>query len=171
MRIETFVVEAVGVGRVDYSQAVERGTQPFVTPSMHQMKIVLIGTFALPPVPWPGAWLLPFAMPQEDGTWGWTASSLIMHFFEVCASIRTNHLVTVGLLRFNSKADYDIYNIAERSPQVFGYGKAELTFLRGIPTQKGSVYAFLFGFWSGDPGEITIGYNGLCTDLTIPWMG
>jgi len=80
-------------------------------------------------------------------------------------------MVMTRLDRFDSYQDYLDYIVAESFPQVFGYGKAKLEFLAGIPTQEGSVYGQLFGCWADTPDfEITLEIYGLNTELTAPWM-
>lgn len=168
---ETFVVPAKGIGRMDYSSAIERATQPFVTPALRQDRFAGAGSWILPVFPFPFAWASLLPMPQEDGTWDWPASTIPVHFFELNVSIKTNHLVTLGLLRYASIDDYIAGIIAERSPQIFSYNNAELTFLKGIPTQPGSLYAALAGGW---PDTATFWMSlmatGIATELTPPWM-
>lgn len=169
----TFIVQPRGIGRLDYSKAVERSTQPFVTPTLRQSRFVGHGgPWILTPLPWPfGAWIVAWGMPQEDGTYAWTASSIVRNFFEVNVSVKSNHLVMTRLERFASYYDYLIYNVAQVFPQVFGYGKAKLDFLAGLPTQEGSLYAQVFACWTDTPTyEITIEIYGLNTELTLPWM-
>lgn len=170
---KTFTVEARGVGRKDYSEMVEHATQPFITPSLRQGRFSFSGaTFILPVLlPFPRARSVASAMPQEDGTFGWFASSIVVHFQEVHVSLRTHSLVTVGLVNYDSIADYFAGIIAERSPQIFSYGKADLNFIKGMPTQKGKIYAVLFGGWPDTATmEITITFTGIMTELTTPWM-
>lgn len=170
--VSTFPVEAKGMGRRDYTKAVERSTQPFITPSLRQIRFAGQGTWTLPAGAWPGGWwYVAWAMPQDDGTWGWTASSVVQNLFEIYVSTRSNHLVLIGLQRFASWNDYVIYNVADWYPQLFGYGKVGLTFQAGIPTIEGSVYATIFGCWTDAASyEITVGIYGISTELSLPWM-
>jgi len=77
--MRTFPVPTTGVGRLDYTKSVERATQPFITPSLRQSRFVGHGgPWVLPTDPWPfGVWIVPWSMPQEDGTYDWTASSIV----------------------------------------------------------------------------------------------
>lgn len=174
MGIETFTVEAKGIGRRDYSRLVELSVQPFITPSLRQDSIETHGIFALPVIPFPLAWFFVAGMPQEDGTWGWAASSIQLHFFEFHASIKTNHLVGIGFVRFANLEDAEAGIIAERSPFIFSYGKADLIFSKGIPTREGSLYAAFANAWPDVPAgwfEFTLVSTGIYTNLTPPWMG
>lgn len=177
MKTEAFAMTSRGVGRKDYSKAVEYSTQPYITPSLRQDRDIALGTFIEDTLPFPNAWMFPLTLPQEDGTWDWLASSISTHFFEVFTSIKTNHLVVVGLLRYASIDDFFLDIVAERSPILYSYNKAELTFLKGIPTEVGSLYCLLAGAWPYTDGipdsptfELTVGYTGIATDLTAPWM-
>lgn len=177
MKAVTFVAPVKGVGRKDYSKAIEYSTQPYITPSLRQDRDIAIGTVTNPTLPFPTAWMFPLLMPQEDGTWDWLASSITTHFFEVFTSIMTNHLVVVGLIRYASIDDFFLDIIAERSPILYSYNKAEVNFLKGIPTKVGSLYCLLAGAWPYTDGipdapdyELTVGYTGIATDLTAPWM-
>jgi len=167
-----FVIPTRGIGRLDYSKAIERSTQPFLTPTLRQSRFVGHGgPWILPADPWPAMWAITWSMPQEDGTYDWTASSIVRNFFEINVSVKSNHLVMTRMDRFASYQDYLDYNVAEYFPQVYGYGKAKLEFLAGLPTQEGSVYAQVFGCWPDTPTfEITAEIYGLNTKLTRPWM-
>lgn len=167
---ETFIVTPKGVGRKDYSKTTERSTQPFITPTLRQDRIEMHADFTLAVFPFPSAWQFLIPLPQEDGTWWYEASSIVTHIFEIHVSLRTNHLVTLGLLRYASIDDYPL--IPERAPQIFSYGKANLTYSKGIPTQKGSLYSILASGWPDTPTQdITIMATGIVTELTAPWMG
>jgi len=110
-------------------------------------------------------------MPQEDGSFGYEASTIIENYYNVQVSIRKNALVGAALIRFASYADAIIYNIAQYFPRVFGYGKVKIDFTHGISTRPGSVYGLLFGFWTGGVTEhVDITINGLVSELTPPWM-
>jgi len=171
MIIQTFDVTAKGIGRKDYSRAIERSIQPFLTPTLRQTTFTATATWTVAVTIFPVAYASAVSMPQEDGSWDWLASSIPVHFFEVYVSIMTNHLVTVSLVRYNSVADYLAGIIAEWSPEIFGYGNANLTFHKGIPTQEGSLYAIRFGGWpTAATVEVTMGGSGIVTDLTLPWM-
>lgn len=166
-----FPVKARGIGRRDYTESIQYSTAPFTTPSLMQQGFVALGTFVVPVSIFPVAWASAFPLPQEDGSFGFLASSINAHFSEVDVSIRSNHLVTCALVRYNSIADYLAGNIAEWSPEIFGYGHATLKFQKGIPTQEGSLYAIRFGGWPETATvEITIGASGIVSDLTLPWM-
>lgn len=172
MKVEAFTVATRGVGRKDYSRAVEHSVQPFITPTLRQDRFSLTGPlFTVPFQPFPLVWEVPLTMPQEDGSWGWLASSIHLHFFELGVFIMTNHLVAIGLLRYASIEDFLIGNVAQTSPQIFGYDKANLTFLKGLPTQEGSLYAIMFGGWPDTTTfEVGLTATGIGTDLTPPWM-
>ncbi len=170
---KAFAVPTRGVGRLDYSRAIERSTEPFATPALRQDRSAGIYEYTLPYIPWPGgSWYNAFPFPQEDGTWDWEASSIILHFSSIHASIQTNNLLYIRLDRFASWEDWLIYNVAQSSPQLFGYGKVVLDFIIGIPSQEGSVYGFTWGAWPPDAAnyDISVGFDGLYSELTAPWM-
>lgn len=168
---QTFVVEARGIGHRDYTGGVQHSTAPFITPSLRQTSLVILATFEVPVNIFPSAWATAVAMPQEDGSFGWLASSISLHISEVDVSIRSNHLVTCAWIRYNSIADYLAGIIAEWSPEIFGYGHATLIFQKGLPTQEGFLYALRFGAWTETATvEITLGGTGILSDLTLPWM-
>lgn len=166
-----FTVPAKGVGRKDYTSTVERSTQPYVTPSLRQTRFTGVGTFVLPVLIFPMAWASLMSMPQEDGTWGWAASSIVMHTLEMSASVKSSDLITVAWLKYNSIADYMAGIPAERYAHIFSYGKARVQLATGIPTEQGKYYAIRFSAWpEGATQEITVNITGIATELTRPWM-
>jgi len=174
MNVETFAITARGVGRKDYSKTTERSIQPFPTPTLRQDRFNITGTVILPVIPFPWVYLFgPIPLPQEDGTWEYTASTISAHFFNLSASIKTNHLICLGLVRFASLDDFGWGIIAEQSPTIFSYNRVVLTFSVGIPTQEGSVYAVYANAWpdwAGGPFEFALTSVGIYSDLTPPWM-
>jgi len=168
---EIFDVEAQGIGRRDYSLRVERSTAALAMPSLRQQLFIMLYYGTLPTLPYPSVYLFVIPMPQEDGAWGYEASSIVMHFTEMSFTIGSNSLVLIGLLRFASLADYYAWIIAENFPQMYSYCHTEIEYTLGIPTQPGSVYAIACGFWSPNPTEgVSFVTNGLITDLTREWM-
>jgi len=168
---QIFSVPAIVIGTKDYTQKVERSTAALYTPSLRQEVFIMRYTGTLPTLPYPSVYLFVIPMPQEDGTWGYEASSIVMHFMEMSFTIGSNNLVLIGLLRFASLADYYAWIIAENFPQMYAYGHTSLEYTVGIPTRLGSVYAIACGFWSANPTEIvSFVTNGLITDLTRQWM-
>jgi len=122
---------------------------------------------------YPYSFIWGFYMPQEDGSWAMEASSIVAHFYEIGISLTTNHLCVIGLIRCASEADFDAVPIviADRYPQMFGYGNAKVRYSMGIPSQEGSVYAILFSGWNESATVNTvIELTGLLSDLTPPWM-
>ena len=168
---EVFDVQAQGVGRRDYTLRVERSTASLYTPSLRQLVFIARYSGILPTPPYPIVYLFPIPMPQEDGTWDWEASSITMHFMEMSFTIGSNSLVQIGLLRFASLADYYAHIIAENFPQQYAYTHTEIGYTLGIPTQPGSMYVLLGGFWpAGAAEQVSMVNNGLITDLTREWM-
>jgi hypothetical protein len=168
----TYNVEVEGIGTTDYTVKVERSTAAFYTPSLRQEVFIMRYAGVLPTLAYPSVYLFVVPMPQEDGSWGYEASSIVMHFAEMSFTISSNHLTLTGLLRFASLADYYGFIIAENFPQMYGYNSTKLNYTLGIPTQPGSVYVIIGGFWSSNATEIvTMVSNGLITDLTRQWMG
>jgi len=177
MALETlFTAPVKGIGRKDYTAKVERSTATLYNPSLKQEIFIMEYLGPLSTLPYPNLYLMVIAMPQEDGTWGWEASTITMHFMEMSITIGSNNLTLIGLLRFASLADYDAFirgelPPAENFPQMYGYGNAKLNYTLGIPTQPGSVYAIVWGFWSASAVEqVSMVSNGLITNLTREWM-
>lgn len=169
---ETFDVAVGGIGRRDYTLGVERSTSALYTPPYRQEVFIMRYDGVVWTLPYPSVYLFVVPMPQEDGTWGYEASSITMHFAEMSFNIATNELTLTGMLRFASLADYYLFIIAENFVQMYGYGHTEIGYTLGIPSRPGSVYAIIGGFWSASPTmQITMVANGLITDLTREWMG
>lgn len=168
---EQYSVNTEGIGRKDYTLRVERSTASLYTPSLRQNVFIMRYEGVVPTLPYPSLYLFVIPMPQEDGTWNWEASSVTMHFMEMSFAIGSNSLVLTGLIRFASLADYFAFIIAENFPQQYAYTHTEFGYTLGIPTQPGSVYTVISGFWSPYAAEqITMVTTGLITDLTRPWM-
>jgi len=168
---QSYDVKARGIGRKDYTLSVERSTSALYTPTMRQEIFIMRYAGILPTLPYPSVYLFIIPMPQEDGTWGWEASSIVMHFAEISVTIGSNHLALTGLIRWASLDDYFAFIVAENFPQMYGYGATYLSFTVGIPTQPGSVYTVVGAFWSTNPAEqMSMVANGLITDLTRDWM-
>ena len=169
--VEVFDVNVEGVGRRDYTLGVERSTATLYTPSLRQQVFIMRYAGILGTLPYPSVYLFAIPMPQEDGTWGWEASSIMMHFVEMSFTIGSNNLTLIGLLRFASLADYFAFIIAENFPQMYAYSHTEIGYTLGIPTQPGSMYTVVCGFWSASAAEqVSMVTNGLITDLTREWM-
>lgn len=168
---QVFNVEAKGIGMRDYTVRVERSTAALYTPSLRQEVFIMRYAGVLPTPPYPSVYLFVIPMPQNDGTWGWEASTIAMHFTEMSFTINSNNLTLIGLIRFASLDDYLLFIIAENFPQMYGYGHTQIGYTLGIPTQPGSVYAVACGFWSSNLAEqVSFVSNGLITDLTREWM-
>jgi len=166
-----YPVTAEGIGRQDYTQCVQRSTSQFHTAALRQAGIAFGYSGLLPTVPWPNIYAGVVVMPQDDGSWDYGASTIIVHFMEMSITIGSNCLVVIGLARFASLADLYIWNVAEYFPRIYGYGRAKIQYTNGITSQPGSVYATVTGFYSSNPTEHYTGMcTGLVTDLTIPWM-
>ena len=169
---EAYDVKIGGIGRIDYSIGIERSTAAFYTPRLRQQIYTIIYRGAIPPpgpYPWTYGFLIP--LPQDDGTWGWEASSIAMHFMELMLSIHSKYLVRTGIIRWASLADYWDDIIAERLIPMNGYGEARIDLQNGIATQPGSVYAIAAGFYSPNPTEyVVMEASGLMTELTRAWM-
>lgn len=184
MPIQTsFTVPVKGIGRKDYTAKVERSTATLYNPSLKQEVFIMRYAGVLYTVPFPSIYLFAIPLPQEDGTWGYEASSIVMHFMEMSFTIRSSSLTQVGLLRFASLDDfYDFYfsgeiyaNVGlyngELYPQMYGYTSTKLSYTKGIPTQPGSMYVVVGGFWSSSMAEeVSMVCNGLITNLTREWM-
>lgn len=171
-KIDIFTAEARGVGRKDYSRAIERSTQPFITPTLRQDRLAAFGDFLVPATAFPWGWSALITQPQDDGTWDWIASSIICHYFEIAVSIEQNSLCFIFFENFASLADYYAGIREMYTPQVFGYGKAKIRLSVGFPTHQGGLYQFVFGAWPEVASyRITVSVTGIASELTSPWMG
>jgi hypothetical protein len=167
----TFNVPTKAIGLKDYTLKVERSTASVYTPTMRQEVFIMRYEGIVASLPYPSVYLFMIPMPQEDGTWGYEASSIVMHFVEMGFSIGSNHLTLIGLIRWGSLADYYNWIIAENFPQIYGYTRAKLNYTLGIPSRPGSVYTVIAGFWSSNATEqVSMVTTGLITDLTRDWM-
>lgn len=166
----TFTVPAEGVGRRDYSQGTEFSTQPAAILGAWQDHYVAGATYTLDTIPFPYIYYDAIGFPQEDGTWGWTASTIPLHFYNIYVSTPANILVGGGLFRFASIDNFYSGILAERFGGIFGYTSVSLLFSKGVRTIPGSVYAPYFGAWGEEATfEIIFRVVGLATELTPAW--
>lgn len=171
MPVETFTTEAKGVGRRDYTNAVERSTAAVGTPTLKQTSYVAYWWGTRPVLPLGYWYVFYWALPQEDGSFYWEASTVAVHYAEINVSARKNVLLQTGLLRWASVQDYIDHNIAQIFPRVFGYGDIQMHFTKGIATQPGSMYGLGVGIYSeAAEEEFSWIINGIVSNLTPPWM-
>lgn len=167
----TFEVLPAGIGRVDYSLAVERSTSNIWTAPLRQENYVSGSDAVVPPLPWPWAYIGVMPMPQEDGSFDYPASTITVHFVELHLCVESNILLSIFIMRYNSLADYFIYNIAEYTPRIYGYNEVNIHYNLGYATRPGCVYGAGYMLYSPHPTEHLLGrVSGIMTDLTRPWM-
>ena len=169
---QIFSTARKGIGQADYTVTVERSTATLLTPSLRQEVILLCLTDTYAVAPYPSAYQVFCPMPQEDGTFGWEASSIKMHFLDFSLALRNNCLCRVGLLRYSSLASLLAGDPPDAwYPDVHGYGRVTLKYTKAVATQPGRVYAIFFGFWSDNATEeVSLDGYGILTDLTLEWM-
>jgi hypothetical protein len=149
MQLETFVVPATGIGRRDYSQAVEFASQ--ATMRGHQLRgAVIMDSVVLPTVPWPWCYATPIAFFDAEGILRPTPT-IPEHFQSIIVTTQRQALVLAGLYRFRTYNDIVIWNPDEWYGDMFGYGRAELLYTSGIKTELGKYYAIALAEWSEEP--------------------
>jgi len=166
-----FAVPVKGVGLPDYTATMERITSPTMSPILRQR--AAMGPFAgwIPTRPFPLMYNMVLEQPQEDGTFGWIASSISVHWSRVEIAASSNCLLRIEFLRYRSFLDAAMGIPDVVYPGVYGYGKAIVEYSAGIKTEPGYLYGERMGIWSPNAWEyITISAIGLITDLTPPWM-
>lgn len=172
MREQRFVIPQKGVGQQDYTVVVERSTATLATPSLRQEIMLLTFDDSYPPPPFPAQYQVFVPMPQEDGTWGWEASSIRVHFIDLSIAGRKNALCCVGMMAYESLAALTggLPPIAWY-PRVYDYGRAVLKYSKGIASQTGRVYAVHFAVWSDAVTEpFSLEGFGIITELSLAWM-
>jgi hypothetical protein len=169
--VETFTVATLGVGRLDYSKMIQHAVSPFVTLPLTQAEFTIHAMYqSQATVVFPYGYNAAFALPQEDGTWGWLASTIPVFIYEIQASAKTNNLVMVGLRNYASIADYYAGIIHERFGELFRYGNAKFKVSCGVRTEPGYLYCIRFGCWSEEPTfDINVELTGMAAELTPPW--
>jgi len=103
----------------------------------HQTRYSSVLSITLPTVPFGFIYTIYFIFPGGVVA----APATPRHFYNVINTSGRNALVLAGFYRFNSWADYLIFNVDEWYGTVYGYGKAELHWTNGIKTEEGKVYA------------------------------
>jgi len=172
MRGFPFEVHARGIGRQDHSALVQASTATMAIPALRQRVWASTSIFAIWTVPYPWGYSFVIPTPQDDGTFGWEAPSIIkIHYYVISITANSNHLTRVGLVRYASLAEYYAGIIAEIFPQVCAYGTAEIRYSKGITSKPGSLYAMFGSIYSNNAWEwIRVNAHGVLSELTPPWM-
>jgi len=148
MKIETVAVATKGIGRRDYSSAVEYASQP--TARGFQGRNNWAADYTdVPTLPF--GWVYADALGFYDAAGVLTyeaPADIVNHIYYVGITSSRKALVNVGLYQFASYADYLAWIVEKVLGWVSGYGIAELEFTTGINTEAGKTYAILFGEYS-----------------------
>lgn len=168
MRELPFVASAVGIGRRDYSSAIEYASQPTVRGFQGRNNWALDAD-NVPTLPFGVAYSMAIGFYTRDGTLVYEApSDVINHIYYVGAASGRKALVNVGLYYFASLADYYAWIVEGYHGWVSGYGLAELRYTTGIPTLAGRTYAIMFGEYSLEPlFDIRITANALEEEVVL----
>jgi hypothetical protein len=145
---KTFAVVRKGVGRRDYSSAVEYASQPTVK-GFQGRNCWAADYTDVPTLPFGDAYSDALGFYDAAGALTYEApADIINHIYYAGVSSSRKALVNVGLYQFASYADYLAWNVEKVLGWVNGYGIAELEFTTGINTEAGKTYAILFGEYS-----------------------
>lgn len=151
---------------------VERSTATLVTPSLKQEVMLLNFSDSYPPPPFPFQYQVFIPMPQPDGTWGWEASDIRIHFLDLSIAARKSCLCVIGLLAYDSLgAVLAGMPPSVWYPRIYGYGRVVLKYTKGIASRPGFVYCIHFAVWGDAPSEpFSLEGFGILTEPTLAWM-
>ncbi len=163
--ILTYAVVSQGVGKRDYSLTVEKSTEPVI--SHRHRRASYSGTWAgIPTNVYPG-WYLNWPMQwiNEYGIGVDVAPRLPYHIYEIEVATPLSCLVYLSFWRFDSLADWDIFNPDAWYGDIYGYRKARFLWSRGLTIIEGKVYAIGFGVYSELPlFDLTVDAHSLIED-------
>lgn len=147
--IKTFTIAPGGIGRRDYSLAIEYASQP--TLKGFQARNNWAADYVDVPKLLSFEWIYVDSLGFYDAEGNLHAEApvgIVNHIYYVGVSSSRKALVSVGLSVFASYADYWDWIGEKVLGLVNGYGIAELEFTAGINTEPGKVYAILWGEYS-----------------------
>lgn len=147
MAIQAFTVPTRGIGRRDYSSAIEFASQASI--KGHQARVNAVADYLSVPVPtFPEfyATILLFWDAQDNLVI--PAPDLPYHFYKISITAGRNALVLCGFYRFASLDDVYVWNVEKWYGRMYDYSKAELVFTNGIKTEEGKVYLVTFAEYS-----------------------
>lgn len=165
MKITTYSVAPAGIGKRDFSVAIQRSTAMVIAPRTN--RIAWNVTYpGLATFPWPNCWGTgPWLFFDEDNNIVDVAPRTPYHIFEGEASSPMNALTLWAFLRFPSMADYFAWNWDRWYGDYYGYGKARMKLTSGIKTEFGCVYTAVFSVYSEFPTfDVTLDVHGVEED-------
>jgi len=149
--IKTFAVASKGIGRRDYSLAIEYASQPTVK-GWQGRNNWAADYEGVPTLPFGWAYMDRLGFYDAKGNLVYEApSDIVNHIYYAGVASSRKALVNVGIWVFANEADYWAGIVEKDLGWVSGYGIAELEFTTGINTEAGKVYALLFGEYSEEP--------------------
>jgi hypothetical protein len=148
MDVETRSITATGVGKPDYREGVEFSGEPGSVRGSQARYASSAYYAGLATPPFGTMWLHGLLLPQPDGTWSYVAPSTPHHIHRVSHTTDRVALALCGYYQFASYNDFLAAIIENTLGITYGYGYAELSFTKGIPTIEGKVYAVGFAEYS-----------------------
>lgn len=147
------------MGRRDHSQDVQYSTEQIIR--SRQLRFFYAIRYSnLAGITFPYTYEVPLGFLVDDVIQN--VAPLTPYFFNlISVAAERNALVVTVLNRYASYQDYLNYVIAEQFGVSYGYGKTDLKYTRGIPTEQGSVYTVYIAEWSGLPFNLNLAINGL----------
>jgi len=162
---ETFTVPVKGIGRRDYSKAVEYASQPTSRGRLARVNWG-INFNGVPwiPFPWVYGWKIVFI--DEEGHAVVAAPALPRHFYHMGITAKRAALIVVGCYVYADEAHADMWLPEACFGWCYGYGKAELSFTNGVKTEEGKVYSLLFAEYSEEASfDVFITINALLEEV------
>lgn len=145
--VKPFTVAVKGIGRRDYSRAVEFASQ--ATMKGHQVRSNYAYDFYdVPTVPYPYAYSFLLDWFNAEGEIVTPAPDIPYHIYKLILTTGRKALAIVGLYRFLSEDDFWIGLIDKWYGDIYGYNAAELVYTNGIKTEEGKVYAVALAEYS-----------------------
>lgn len=143
MVVQVFDVPIEGIGRRDYSQAVEVATAS--SWRGHQRRVSWGGSYTLPTPVFGLVYItyLPFDVSIEDPL-GLFAPATPYYFMSLTVSSIQDALTCVFFANFATWDDVLIFNYDEWFGEIYGYGKASLEYSKGVKTKEGRIYVLGF---------------------------
>ena len=150
MKTETFPVTARGVGRRDYSDAIEFASAA-TAKGLQARAANTARYFGVPVVAWPDFWVMLFLFADEYRVVSEVAPRIAYHIFNIEVAGEGAALTLAGLYRFATYDDIWMWNVDKWYGDMFGYGKAALDYTKGIKTAEGKYYLIAFSQYTEKP--------------------
>jgi len=161
MAVKIFTVPTKGIGRKDYSNAIEFAT--YATSKGLQARFTYMAEWTdLPTLAWPDFYVCSIQFFDEEHALTYPAPGIPYHLYQLLITGESNALIFTGFYRFNSEDDIWSWNVDKWYGDMFGYGRAELNFSKGIKTVKGKWYIIAFAQYIDKPT--------FSVDLTSHWL-